>query len=100
MRSPGASRYAPYLDSGDTDRADMATDAVERNIAIIGEAAGHLPTSLTDALPGVDLAAIGGMRNVLVRMYFGADAAVVRDVIETQLRPLDAALAALTFDAV
>jgi hypothetical protein len=36
---------------------------------------------------------IRGMRNVLIRMYFGVDSAVVRDVVETKLQPLDEALA-------
>ncbi len=71
----------------------MAADAVERNIAVIGEAARHLPANVVDALPQVDWAAIRGMRNILIHEYFGVDKDVVRDVIETTLQRLDSALA-------
>jgi len=87
-------RYAPDLDAGEGHLAEMAADAVERNIAVIGEAARHLPVSVTDALSQVDWSAIRGMRNVLIHEYFGVDRDVVRDVILTKLLPLDAALAA------
>lgn len=70
----------------------MAVDAIERNIATIGEAANHLPETVTGALPGIDWQAIRGMRNILIHEYFGVENAVVRDVIETKLQPLDIAL--------
>lgn len=71
----------------------MALDAVERNIAVIGEAANHLPESVTMGLPEIDWPAIRGMRNILIHEYFGVENSVVRDVIDSKLRALDAALA-------
>ena len=71
----------------------MASDAIERNIAIICEAANHLPGSVTEALPQMDWPAIRGMRNILIHEYFRVDKDVVRDVIDTQLKALDDALA-------
>lgn len=44
-------RYVDALDSDDPDLIDMAEDAVERNLQIIGEAANHLPADVTDAHP-------------------------------------------------
>lgn len=85
-------RYAEQLDQADPDSAEMAADAVERNIVVIGEAATRLSASVTDAIPGVDWSAIRGMRNMLVHEYFGVDRAVVREVVEVELRPLDDAL--------
>lgn len=85
--------YAADLDSTEGHMAQMAVDAIERNIATIGEAANHLPDTVTDALPGIDWPAIRGMRNILIHEYFGVENAVVRDVIETKLQPLDDALA-------
>ncbi len=78
------------LDGGDdADLVDMAEDGIERNLQIIGEAANHLPAEVTDAQPrnrlAIDPAASG---TILVRQYFGVDAAVVRDVIEIHLSPL------------
>ncbi len=85
-------RYVDALSSDDHDLADMAEDAVERNLQIIGEAAKHLPVELTDALPEIAWPQIRGFRNILVHQYFGVDAATVRDVVETYLPPLAAAL--------
>jgi uncharacterized protein with HEPN domain len=86
-------RYATDLDATQGHLAEMAVDAIERNIAVIGEAANHLPGAVTEALPQIDWPAIRGMRNILIHEYFGVDKAVVRDVIETKLRALEDALA-------
>lgn len=85
-------RYVDALNSGDTDLVDMAEDAVERNLQIIGEAANHLPSAITDAHPEVPWPQIRGFRNILVHHYFGVDVATVRDVVETHLPPLAVAL--------
>ena len=42
-------RYVISLDSSDHDLVDMAEDAVERNLQIIGEAVSRLPGEITDA---------------------------------------------------
>lgn len=85
-------RYAASLQSDDPALAEMAEDAVERNLQIIGEAANHLPASVTDANPDIPWPQIRGFRNILVHQYFGADAAMTRDVIETHLPPLAVAV--------
>lgn len=85
-------RYVDALGNDDRVLADMAEDAVERNLQIIGEAAKHLPAELTDALPEIAWPQIRGFRNILVHQYFGVDVATVRDVVETYLPPLAAAL--------
>jgi uncharacterized protein with HEPN domain len=85
--------YADDLDATEGHLAEMAMDAIERNIALIGEATNHLPETVTEALPQIDWSAIRGMRNILVHEYFGIDKTVVRDVIDTKLRALDQALA-------
>ncbi len=72
--------------------AAMATDAVERNLQIIGEAANQLPAEMTDAHPEIAWPTIRGMRNILVHEYFGVDPTIVRDVIENHLAPPAAAL--------
>lgn len=84
-------RYAPAL-SGDAALAEMAEDAIERNLQIIGEAVNHLPEGITGAHPEVPWPQIRGFRNILVHKYFGVDADVVRDVVETHLPPLADAL--------
>lgn len=85
-------RYAEELGGSYETLVDMASDAIERNIAIIGEAVTHLPSSVTDAIPDIDWAAIRGMRNVLVHEYFGVDGDIVREIVASKLKPLDDAL--------
>lgn len=85
-------RYLGALTSEDGDLVDMAEDAVERNLQIIGEAAKFLPSELTDALPEIAWPQIRGFRNILVHQYFGVDAATIRDVVEKHLPPLAQAL--------
>jgi uncharacterized protein with HEPN domain len=81
-------RYVDALDSDDQDLVDMAENAVERNLQIIGEAANHLPANITEAHPEIAWPQIRGFRNILVHQYFGVDVATVRDVVEAHLPPL------------
>ena len=83
-----AQRYVSSLENDDTTLADMAEDAVERNLQIIGEAVNRLPSDVIDTHPEVSWAAIRGFRNILVHEYFGVDAAVIRDVVDNHLAPL------------
>lgn len=86
-------RYVLVFSRGDdTDIVDMAKDAIERNLQIIGEAAKHLPVELTDLHPEISWPQIRGFRNILVHQYFGVDIDILRDVIETHLPPLAEAL--------
>ncbi|ANI93986.1 DUF86 domain-containing protein [Dietzia timorensis] len=77
-------KYLRLLD-GDPQLVDMAMDAIERNLQIIGEAVNHLPSAITDEHPEIAWPQIRGFRNILVHQYFGVDSEVVRDVVETHL---------------
>lgn len=85
-------RYLGALDDTDPTLVEMAEDAIERNLQIIGEAASHLPREIVDAHPGIPRPQIRGFRNILVHDYFGVDVATVRDVVEAHLPPLAEAL--------
>ena len=66
--------------------ADSKTqDAVIRNIEILGEAAKHLPATLTNAHADVEWKAIAGMRDKLVHDYFGVNLDILWDVLTTKL---------------
>ncbi|QGH68741.1 DUF86 domain-containing protein [Pseudactinotalea sp. HY158] len=84
-------RYVSAL-GGDADVVEMAEDAIERNLQIIGEAVNHLPEDITNAHPEIAWPQIRGFRNILVHQYFGVDADVVRDVVEIHLPPRAEAL--------
>ncbi len=66
-------RYADRLESADQIIAEMAADAVERNLQIITEAVTQLPSAVAGAHPEIAWPAIRGMRNILVHEYFGVD---------------------------
>jgi len=54
--------------------ADHKTqDAVIRNIEILGEAAKHVPATLTRTYPEIAWKSIAGMRDKLVHDYFGVN---------------------------
>lgn len=67
---------------------DMAEDAIERNLQIIGEAVNHLPAEIAEAHPEIPWVQIRGFRNILVHQHFGVDISVVREVVELHLPPL------------
>ncbi|GAA4160940.1 DUF86 domain-containing protein [Gryllotalpicola daejeonensis] len=85
-------RYAGSLDGDDPTLVDMAQDAIERNLQVIGEAANALPTDVTGAHPEIPWPQIRGFRNILVHEYFGVDVATIREVIDAHLPQLSAAL--------
>lgn len=86
-------RYVEVLDGiVETELVEMAEDAIERNLQVIGEAANHLPHEVTVAHPEIPWPQIRGFRNILVHQYFGVDIDIVRDVVETHLPPLAEAL--------
>lgn len=66
--------------------ADSKTqDAVIRNIEILGEAAKHLPTTLTSTHQDIAWKSIAGMRDKLVHDYFGVNVDILWDVLTTKL---------------
>ncbi|MDK6275270.1 DUF86 domain-containing protein [Pseudoglutamicibacter albus] len=84
-------KYVAALDR-ESDIAEMAEDAIERNLQIIGEAVNHLPDEISGSYLEIAWPQIRGFRNILVHQYFRVDIDVVRDVVETHLPPLAEAL--------
>ncbi|WP_222706249.1 DUF86 domain-containing protein [Actinomyces ruminicola] len=80
--------YQESMLSTDDALARMAQDAVLRNLGVIGEAVNHLPAEFTGRHPEIDWAAIVGMRNIVVHEYFRVEAAMLADVLDTDLRQL------------
>jgi uncharacterized protein with HEPN domain len=82
-----------YLDGYDyaafvTDRKTI--DAVTRCLEVIGEAAKHLPDSLTDQHPEVPWRAICGFRDVLAHSYFRTDNSIIWDAAGVRCQELKA----------
>jgi uncharacterized protein with HEPN domain/predicted nucleotidyltransferase len=81
-------RYTAGMDFEAFAANEMAADAVTHNLAIIGEAARHVPPEVQARYPTADWAKMRGMRNVLVHDYPSVDLTIVRDVVRNYLPPL------------
>lgn len=64
---------------------EKTTDAVVRNIEIIGEAARQLPDSLLTKHVHIPWRDIAGLRNRIVHEYFGVDLEIIWTIIEQDL---------------
>ncbi len=72
--------------------ADLKTqDAVLRNLEIIGEAAGKLPSDITDDTSQIEWRKIKALRNLLAHEYFGVNVDIVWDVVQNKLAELEVA---------
>ncbi len=59
------------------------TDAVLRNIEIIGEAAKNLPDDVRARMPAIEWKKIAGMRDWLSHVYYRVDPDIVAEVVES-----------------
>jgi uncharacterized protein with HEPN domain len=70
-------------------RQDHKTiDAVVRNITIIGEAAGKVPSPVVKQHGEIPWRQMRDFRNVVVHAYFGVDLKVLWDTVRGDLPPL------------
>jgi uncharacterized protein with HEPN domain len=75
-------RYAPNLVSDDLLTRDMAFDAVQYHLVVIGEAAGNIDAATLERAPDVPWHAIRRLRNVLAHEYFRVEVDLVRETVE------------------
>jgi uncharacterized protein with HEPN domain len=69
--------------------ADKKTQhAVVWDLAVLGEAARHVPDAVTQRYPDVPWSKIPGMRNHITHGYDRIDADIVWRVVAVELRPL------------
>jgi uncharacterized protein with HEPN domain len=77
--------YRHGIDRTEFDRRSMAFDAIVRNVEILGEAAGKLPTEVRQLAPEIPWDAIVGMRHRIAHAYFGIDNDILWDVVENEV---------------
>lgn len=73
----------------------LVYDAVRVRLIEIGEAVKGIDSDLLKTEPAIPWSAIARMRDHLAHRYFDTDHAIVVDVVENELGPLDAAVRAL-----
>ncbi|MBU1566219.1 MAG: DUF86 domain-containing protein [Proteobacteria bacterium] len=81
-------RYTEDLNYNSWKKDRKTIDAVIRNLEIIGEAATHIPSEITEKHADIPWAQMKGIRNVLVHEYFGVDAEVLWRTITEDLPSL------------
>jgi uncharacterized protein with HEPN domain len=78
-------RYTEGMTQDNFQSDEKTTDAVVRNLEIIGEAASRLPKDFTDQHSEVEWVKIIGLRNRIVHEYFGVDLQIIWQIIQNDL---------------
>ena len=81
-------RFTAGMNRDQLAEDELKTDAVLRNIEIIGEATKNLPDDIRARMPVIDWKKIAGMRDMLSHVYFRVDPNVVWDVVENKIPEL------------
>jgi uncharacterized protein with HEPN domain len=85
-------RYTEGMTQADFQGDEKTTDAVVRNLEIIGEAAGRLPEDFTDRHSDIEWIKITGLRNRIVHEYFGVDLQIIWQILKNDLPAFKASL--------
>ena len=78
-------RYTDGLDFDSFCEDDKTTDAVIRNIGVIGDAIRMVPEDIMDRYPDVAWSELWGMRNVVIHQYSSVDLEIVWGTIQNDL---------------
>ena len=78
-------RYAEGMTQEAFENDDKTSDAVVRNLEIIGEAANRLPDDFKAKYPDIEWAKIVGLRHRIVHEYFGVDLDIIWHILQNDL---------------
>lgn len=88
-------RYVVGLDQPGFLADEKTSDAVVRNLEILGEAAAHVPDDFKARTPDLEWPRIVGLRNRVVHGYFAVDLEIVWRIVVSDLPDLVSRLRAL-----
>lgn len=71
------------------------SDAVLRNLQVLGEAANNVPDQIRSSAPDIEWERIIRSRHIVVHHYFGVDFEIVWRIMEVHLPPLRKSLTRL-----
>jgi uncharacterized protein with HEPN domain len=84
--------YTADLSYDDFEVNNLITDAVVRNIEIIGEASKNIPTEIQQSFTDIPWQKLRGIRNRIVHDYFDIDRTIIWYILTNELSPLKKAL--------
>ena len=80
-------QYTRGMQFEDFVSSSLVADAVIRNLAIVGEAARHVPADVQARCPEVAWRQMNDMRNFLIHAYARVDLTIVWDAVQVNLPP-------------
>ena len=80
--------YTRGLSLQQFNQDEMRTDAVLRNLEIIGEATKNLPPELREKYPAVDWRRVAGLRDIVSHAYFNVDRNIIWDIVQNKVPDL------------
>lgn len=81
-------KYIEGMKNEDFVNDRKTTDAVVRNLEIIGEASRHIPDEVKEKYPDIDWKGVIGLRNRITHEYFGISLRIVWDIVKQELPKL------------
>jgi len=80
--------YVKDCSYGNFTSNNMLSDAVVRNLEIIGEAAKNIPSEIKRKNPQIEWKKISGLRDILIHAYFGINLEIIWDIVSNKLPQL------------
>jgi len=81
-------KYIKGMKNEDFINDRKTTDAVVRNLEIIGEASKYIPEEVKERYPDIDWKGVIGLRNRITHEYFGISLRIVWDIVKQELPKL------------
>ena len=81
-------RYCDGMNAEQFAADELVTDAVLRNIELLGEAAKQIPNAVRDRHPTVPWRRIAGLRDVLAHAYFGLEDETIWQIVSISVPAL------------
>jgi uncharacterized protein with HEPN domain len=81
-------RYVSGVDFQTFENDEEIMDAVVHNLTVIGEAANHIPSDITDNHPEIPWRQMIDLRDFSVHAYWNLRPSVIWDTIQNDLPPL------------
>ena len=85
-------RYIKGMSLENFQSDEKTTDAVVRNLEVIGEAAGRLPEDFIKRHSEIEWVKITGLRNRIVHEYFDVDLQIIWQILKKDLPTFKASL--------